>query len=189
MIGTRLAIDAPIPKSPVSVLIEAKHLSGEGHAQSHQQEKNADDPGEFTRELVGSEQEDLHHVNQNNRHHEIGAPSMHRTNEPAERHLMIQSLQAAPRLAGRGHVNQCQQNSGHKLEKEDGERRAAEHVEPARRVPRHGMFCGFANRRRKLQAMVEPFSDLWSIMMRMAASPGESLPSLLPASAIPQPES
>ena len=84
---------------------------------------------------------------------------MHRADEPAERHLMVQSLKTAPCLAGRGHVNQRQQNSGDKLEKEDGERRAAEHVEPARRVPRHGMFGGFANRRGKLQAMVEPFPN------------------------------
>ena len=82
-----------------------------------------------------------------------------RADEPAERHLMIQSLQAAPCLAGRGHVNQRQQNSGDQLQNEDGERGAAKHVEPARRVARHGMFGGFANRRRELQAMVEPFAN------------------------------
>ena len=177
MIGNAAGDRSSDSQSPVGVLIEAQHLSAEGHAQSHQQEEDADDPGEFTRELVGPEQKDLHHMNQNNRHHEVGAPSVHRADEPAERHLMIQSLQAAPCLAGRGHVNQGQQNSGHKLEKEDGERRAAEHVEPARRVPWHGMFGGFANRRRELQAMVEPFSNLAN-QMRMAASPWTELPSV-----------
>ena len=83
-----------------------------------------------------------------------------RADEPAEGDLMIQSLQTAPGLAGGGHVDQSQQNSGHKLEDEDSERRAAEHVEPARRVSGYGMFGGFSNRRRELQAMVEPFADL-----------------------------
>ena len=86
-------------QAPVGVLIEAKHLSAEGHTQSHQQEEDPDDPSEFTRELVGPEQEHLHHMNENNRHHEVGAPSMHGANEPAERHLMIQSLQTAPSFA------------------------------------------------------------------------------------------
>ena len=172
MIGTRLAIDAPIPKSPISVLIEAQHLPGEGHAQSHQQKKNADDPGEFARKFVGPEQKDLHHVNENDRDHEVGAPSVHRADEPAERHMVIQSLQAAPRLAGRGNIDQRQQNSGDKLEKEDGERRAAEDVKPTCRVARHGMFRGLANGCRQLQAMVEPFPNLFDqSMMRMAAFP------------------
>ena len=84
---------------------------------------------------------------------------MHGADEPAKRDLMIQSLQAAPCFAGRGHINQRQQNSGDNLQKKDGERGAAKDVEPARRVSRHGMFSGLANRRCELQAMVEPFAD------------------------------
>src|SRR5258708_27335579 len=84
---------------------------------------------------------------------------MHGADKPAERYLMVQSLQAAPCFARRGHVNQSKKNSGHKLKEEHGERRAAKDVEPARRASWHGMFDGFANRRCQLQAMVEPFPD------------------------------
>ena len=82
-----------------------------------------------------------------------------RADEPAERDVVVEGLQAAPGFRGRGHINQRQQNSGHELQQEDGQRGAAEHVPPARRIPRHGMFGRFANRRRKLQATVEPFAD------------------------------
>ena len=88
---------------------------------------------------------------------------MHGADEPAKRNLMIQGLQAAPCFAGRGHINKRQQNSGDHLQKKYGERGAAKDVEPARRVSRHGMFGGFANRRRQLQTVVEPFANLCAI--------------------------
>src|SRR5262245_7690609 len=50
------------PQSPIGVLIETEHLSAEGHAQRHQQQKNTDDPGEFPWKFVSPEKEDLHHV-------------------------------------------------------------------------------------------------------------------------------
>ena len=62
--GTRLAIDAPMPKSPIGVLIEAQHLAREGHAERHQQQKDAEDPRQLARKLVGPEEEDLHHVDE-----------------------------------------------------------------------------------------------------------------------------
>ena len=76
---------------------------------------------------------------QDDRHHEVGSPSMHGANEPAQCDVVIESLQTAPGLSGEGDVDQGEQNSRHKLEEKDGERRATEHVEPTRRIPRHGM--------------------------------------------------
>src|SRR5882762_11273260 len=58
-------------QSPICILIEAKDLSGEGHAQSHEQEKHTYDPGQLARKLVSAEEEDLHHVDENNRHHKV----------------------------------------------------------------------------------------------------------------------
>ena len=147
-------------KSPIGVLIEAQHLAAEGHAQRHQQEKDADDPGELPRKFVSAEQEDLHHVNQDDGDHEVRAPSVQRADEPAESHVVVQSLEAAPRLAGRGNVDECQKNSGDELQQEDRQRGAAEDVKPTCRIPRHGMLCDLANRSRELQTPVEPFPDL-----------------------------
>src|SRR5271154_1083288 len=99
-------------------------------------------------------------MNKDDGHHEVGAPSMHRPDEPAKRHLVIQSLQAAPCFARRGHINQRQQNSRHQLKQKNCERGAPEDVEPARRVSRHGMLSSLANGCRELQTVVKPFADL-----------------------------
>jgi hypothetical protein len=135
-------------------------LPTEGHAQSHEQKKHANNPGKLSRELVSPKQKHLDHVNQNKRHHEIRAPSVHCTDEPAESHVVVQRLQAAPRLAGRRDVNQRKKNPRHELQEKYGECRAAENVKPARCVSRNRVLGGFANGSRKLQAPIEPFSDL-----------------------------
>ncbi len=64
-------------QTPVGVLVEAQHLSGEGHAQGQQQQHHTDDPGQLARKLVRAEHEDLHHVDQHHRDHEVRAPAMH----------------------------------------------------------------------------------------------------------------
>src|SRR6185503_9948492 len=115
----------PDPESPIRVLIEAQYLPGESHTESHQQKEHADDPGEFPRKLVRSEEEDLHHVDQNDGHHEIRAPSVQSADEPAESDIMVQRLETAPGFAGRKHVDKREQNPCCKLEKKDGECGAA----------------------------------------------------------------
>src|SRR5215475_1438570 len=108
---------------------------------------------------MGSERKYLHHVDQDNRHHEIRSPPMHRSDEPAKGNLMIQRLQAAPRFAGRWHINQREQDSRDELQNKDSERSAAEDVPPASSVSRYRMLNGFADRCRQLQTLVEPLSD------------------------------
>ena len=85
---------------------------------------------------------------------------MHGTDKPAQSHIMVQCLQTAPSLARRRNVNQGQQDSSNELKKEDGERSAAEHIEPARCVSWYGMFDNRANRSRELQAPIKPLPDL-----------------------------
>src|SRR5215469_4672240 len=83
---------------------------------------------------------------------------MHGADEPTKGYIVIQGLQAAPGFSSRGHVGQCEQNSGYKLEKKNGQCRASKHVPPTRSVARHGMFCRIADRPCKLQAMIEPLA-------------------------------
>ena len=108
---------------------------------------------------MGAKQKYLHHMNQDDGNHEVGAPSVHGADEPAKRNLMIEGLQAAPCFTGRRNINEGQQNSRYQLQDEDGERGTAEDVEPTRGVARHGMFGRFTNRRCQLQAVIEPFAD------------------------------
>ena len=84
---------------------------------------------------------------------------MERADVPTEGNGMIERLQAVPRFSCGRHVNHCEQNAGHNLHDEDDERGAAENVKPAGGVAWHGMFGGFANGGRKLQARIEPVAD------------------------------
>ena len=43
---------SPDAKAPVGVLIPAKHLAREGHAERHQEKKNSQHPGELARIFV-----------------------------------------------------------------------------------------------------------------------------------------
>src|SRR4029077_2118587 len=116
---------------PVSILIESHDLTRKRHSQRHEQEKDAHDPCQFSWKLVGSKQEDLHHMDEHNRDHEIRAPAVQRSYEPTQGNAMIESLQAVPCFSGRRHVDQSQQYAGHELQHETRERSAAEDIKPA----------------------------------------------------------
>src|SRR5450755_3753014 len=85
-------------EAPISVLIETQHLAGEGHAERHQQQKNADDPGELARKFVGSEQEDLAQVDEHHSHHEVRAPTVYGPEKPSQGDAVVEELQAIPGL-------------------------------------------------------------------------------------------
>ena len=118
-------------QSPIGVLVESHHLSRKAHAERHQQKEDAEHPRQLARIFVGAEEEDLSHVDQDNGDHEVRAPAMQGSNEPPERDVVIENLQAVPGLSRGGHVDQRKQNSGDDLKQENGERGAAEDVKPA----------------------------------------------------------
>ncbi len=126
----------------------------------HQQQEDADDPGQFAGKLVGSEQRHLHHVDQHNGDHEVRSPAVHAAQEPAQGYAVVQVLQAVPGFPGGGNVDQRQHDAGEDLQDEDGERGAAEDVEPAGRVARHPMLHRLADGAAQLQSRVEPLADL-----------------------------
>ncbi len=146
--------------APEGVLIEAQDLAGEGHAESHEKKKHADDPGEFAGKFVGAEQKNLNHVDQNDGDHEVGAPAVERANVPAEGDGVIEGLQAVPGFSGGGNVDEGEQDAGDDLQNEDGKGGAAENVEPAGGLARYGMLDGFANGFRELQTLVEPVGNV-----------------------------
>ena len=150
----------PNAQSPIGVLIEAEHLTGERHAQSHQQEKNADNPGEFARELVSSEGKDLRHVDEHNGDHEVGAPAVHRAQEPAERQLMIEHVQAVPGMSAGRHIHDRQKNAGDDLKHEQCKGRAAEDIPPACGIAWYRVKHRVFDRRLQLQPELKPVIDL-----------------------------
>ena len=102
-------------QTPVGILVEAHHLAGECHAQRHQQQKHAQDPGQLARKFISAKQEDLRHVDQHHGDHEVRTPAVHGAQKPSQRELLIQHLQTVPCLARRGDVNDGQQDPGDDL--------------------------------------------------------------------------
>ena len=143
-------------ESPVGVLIEAQHLSGEGHAQGQEQKKHSNDPGQFAGKLVRPEHEDLHHVDEHDGDHEIRAPSMQRAQKPAQRNIVVEELEAVPRLARGRRVNQRKQNAGHDLQHEQHRGGAAKDIPPACAAGRNGMRRRVHGRLAEAEAMLEP---------------------------------
>src|SRR5580704_9231674 len=74
-------------QTPVCVLIETHDLTSECHAESHQQQKDSDDPGQLAGKFVGSEQKYLRHMKMDDCHNELRAPSSNGKDEPAKRQL------------------------------------------------------------------------------------------------------
>src|SRR5262245_31101850 len=83
-------------ESPIGILIKAQHLPGESHSQGQQEQENPDDPGKLAGKFVSSKQNHLAHVDEDHRDHEVGTPTMDGAQEPSQRDLMIQVLQAVP---------------------------------------------------------------------------------------------
>ena len=98
-------------------------------------------------------------MDQDDGDHEVRTPAMQGPNEPPESDAVIENLQAVPGLSRGRHVNQRKQNAGDDLKQENGERGAAEDVKPARGITRDRVPGRFANRRAKLEALVEPGAD------------------------------
>ena len=141
--GTRLDDGRADAEAPISILIEAQHLTGKGHAQSEQQQQHAYDPGELAREFIGSEKKDLRHVDQHNRDHEVRAPAMHRPQKPAQSDVVVKKLEAIPGFAGRRNVDQREQNAGDDLQAKQHRGCAAENIPPTRAAGGYGMLRCF----------------------------------------------
>ena len=147
-------------EAPVGVLIEAQDLAGEGHAEGEQQQEDADDPGEFAGKLVGAEEEDLHHVNEHDGDHEVGAPAVHGAQKPAERDVVVEEFEAAPRVAGGGSIDQREQNAGDHLKNENHRGGAAEDIPPARGAGRDLVLGRFDGGRAQAEPLLEPVVDV-----------------------------
>ena len=146
-------------EAPIGILIEAHDLSGEGHAEGTEEQDDSREPCELARVLVGAEQEHLRHVREHQGEHEVGAPAVQRAQVPAERLRVVQVEEALPCGIRRRHVHEREARARDQLQQEHDERRAAEHVPPARRAPRHGMRRHLREGCAEPHTLVEPRPD------------------------------
>ena len=115
--------------------------------------------------------------------HEVRAPAVHGAQEPAERLLVVEGLQAVPGLVGRRHVDEREADAGDDLEHEERQRGAAEDVPPARRAARHAdASAAVADRRApSCSRCVEPVARPRGSGARRAPSACERSPSAPPS--------
>ena len=147
-------------EAPVGVLVEAQDLAGEGHAEGEQEEEDADDPGKLAGELVGSEEEDLHHMDEDDGDHEVGAPAVHGAEEPTELDVMVEELEAVPGVACGGGVDEREQDASHDLQEEDDRGCAAEDVPPTGGVGWDFVFGYFDEWGSEAETGFKPVVDL-----------------------------
>ncbi len=146
-------------ETPIGVLIEAQDLAGEGHSEDHEEEENSDDPSKFAGKFESAEEKDLAHMEQNDRHHKIGAPAVECPDEPAEGLDLVERLETVPGVRGGGGVNESETNSRDELEDHQGEASASENVRPTGRPARDLMGHGVHHRLAELETLVKPPAD------------------------------
>ena len=147
-------------QAPVGVRVPAEDLAGEEHAQGAEEQEDAQDPGQLARVLVGPVQEDLGHVHQHQHDHARPGVVVQRPQEPAQRHVIVESEQAVVRLVGGRHVEQGQADPGEDLDEEQGHatRCRRRTTSPSARPPPGGWGARSIGSRvsRSLQPGVEP---------------------------------
>jgi hypothetical protein len=98
-------------QAPVCVLVESKNLAGKSHSERQQEQQNTDEPGQLSGVFVSSEKEDLHHVDQDDRDHEVRSPAVQGANKPPKRDLVIDHLQGFPRLSRGRNIQKSEEDS------------------------------------------------------------------------------
>src|ERR1700680_2435727 len=85
---------------------------------------------------------------------------MHGAQKPSQLHVVVEKLEAAPRVAGRSLIDQGEKNPGHHLQHEKHRRRAAEDVPPTRGILRNLMLNGFGDGLHQPEPFLEPVVNL-----------------------------
>ncbi len=84
---------------------------------------------------------------------------MHGPQKPAQGNVVVEKLQAVPGLAGRGDVDQREQNAGDDLQAKQHGRGAAENIPPACAAGGYGMLRGFDDGLGQSEAALQPVVD------------------------------
>ena len=117
---------------PGRVLIPAQELPGKPHSERHREEENAREPVHLAREFVGPGEEHLPHVDTHHQHHRRGPIEVEPAKHASERGLVGDEEERLVRLRRRGDVRKGERDAAQHLDDEGEERRAPEHVPPAR---------------------------------------------------------
>ena len=140
---------------PGRVLVPAQELAGEAHAERAARAAGRPISQFISRgNLYEPEEEHLRHVHADHQHHRRGAEVVQAAQEAAERRVVRDEEERVVGLRRRGDVRERERDAAHDLDDEREQRRAAEHVPPAR-AARDGVRQDRAEQRRDADAIVD----------------------------------
>lgn len=105
-------------RRPIRFLIPGQEITGEGEAEDHEQEHDADEPCQVAWLLIRSEHNDSQHVYDGSHDDEAGAEHMKPPENAPEREAFHGKPHAVVRKLRRRHVVHRQDNAGEELERE-----------------------------------------------------------------------
>ena len=79
-------------------MIPRQEVTGEAEPKDESQEEYTEHPGDFTRLLVGTVEIGLHHMDDDDKDHQVGSPNMDLSDQPAERHRLVDVVDAVAGL-------------------------------------------------------------------------------------------
>jgi hypothetical protein len=120
---------------PVPLLIPRQQVPGQRQSLNQPEQREADPPGHLARALVRAVEHHLQHVEPEHDHHRLRAVVMEAADQPPERDLVLQVVDARPRVLHGRRVGRHHQQAGDHLHHEDHRERATEDVRPARPAP------------------------------------------------------
>ena len=113
--------------------VPREQVSGEPEPECEEEEQRSGHPRHLARSAIRLEEEDRDQVGENHAHEEVGSPRVNRPDEPAERHVGHDVLNALESLRRARPVVEEQEDSRRDLYEEEKQRHPAEVVEE--RVP------------------------------------------------------
>jgi hypothetical protein len=84
-------------------LIPRQQVSAESETDDYEEQHGAADPGDFARRVIGAQEENAEHMNEQRRNHQVGRPAMNPSNQPAKLNFgddELNALESVSELAG-----------------------------------------------------------------------------------------
>ena len=91
-------------RGPVALLVPRQQIAGQAQAQNDAHERQAEPPVDLARRQVGAGDDDLQHVQAEQHDHRLRAEMVQAADQPAEVHLVLDEVDAAPGRAVAGAV-------------------------------------------------------------------------------------
>ena len=112
-------------RGPVGRLVPGQHRSGDAQAQYQKEQDHPDYPVELPWFLVRTTHKGADHVQSDDEEQHVGTPQVHTPHDRCEFIVVLDVVEALPRLRRRGDVGPQQEHAGDDLKDDDDQGGAA----------------------------------------------------------------